>query len=132
MLAPKVVTLAIVLASCTGERAAPRAPEPPSWDAMSTAQRHAHMTSTVMPEMKSLFSAFDRGRYARMTCATCHGKDGEARRFRMPNPDLLLEPEARQGAGAVNDFMTTKVAPEMARLLGRGSFDCFGCHAPDR
>lgn len=131
MLSPKVVTLAAALAVAA---CAPRStsPEARHWDAMSGDQRHAYMTSAVMPEMRSLFSAHDRGRYAQMTCATCHGKDGEARRWRMPNPDLLLEIEAVEGHSGMNAFMKGRVAPEMARLLGRSKLDCYGCHTLDR
>lgn len=28
-------------------------------------------------------------------------------------------------------FMAGTVAPELARLLGRETFGCFGCHTPD-
>lgn len=91
------------------------------------------MERTVMPEMRAVFSEHDAARFAKMSCATCHGADGEARRWKMPNPDLLLEehdvatPHAR-----MNAFMRDRVTPEMARLLGRPTFDCFGCHTLDR
>jgi cytochrome c553 len=133
MLSPKVVTLgaalALALASCAPRAAAPTATR---WADMTREQRHAYMEGAVMPATKQLFATFDHGRYARMTCATCHGKDGEARRWRMPNPDLLLEIEAVNAPGDVNDFMRSKLTPEMARLLGRPSFDCYGCHTLDR
>lgn len=114
---------------------------------MSKEQRLEYMTSTVMPRMKALFVAYDPHRYARMTCATCHGADGRERGWAMPNGDLLLEPSPWNTTGAApadapserDAFMARSVAPEMARLLGRPygpssqtGFGCFGCHTPER
>jgi len=77
-----------------------------------------------------VFTEYDRHRYPDVTCATCHGADGEKRGWKMPNPDLLLEVEPMH-TGELDKFMREKVSPEMARLLGRAP-DCFSCHTPDR
>lgn len=132
MRAPKVVILAVAVAvaACAGAARKTADPAARPWDAMSPAQRHAYMTETVMPEMKALFVAHDEHRYANMTCATCHGRD---QGLAMPSRDLRLEPEAATSAphGEMDRFMRDRVAPTMARLLGRPRFDCFGCHAVD-
>jgi len=120
----------IALAACAGAvRPTPKAAPPARWDAMSTEQKHVYMTETVMPEVKALFGAWDPHRYRKMTCATCHGHAG----FAMPNGDLLLEPEAVTTSASTDmgAFMHERVAPTMARLLGRPTYDCFGCHVAD-
>jgi cytochrome c553 len=149
LVALEVSALAIVVTSCAGR--SPSAAEAARWSTMTEADRVAYMTSTVMPSMKALFTEFDARRYSKMTCATCHGHDGEQRRWKMPNPDLLLEIEAvtssppphgghGPGAAQMDAFMKTKVAPRMAQLLGKAPSDkaadkgeaCFVCHTLDR
>lgn len=124
MRAAQVVTIAAMLVGCGA------AATPPRYGEMSRAQKLAYMHDTVMPQMKAIFVEFDRHRYDKMTCATCHGQDGAKRGFRMPSPDLLLETEPTH-TGELDKFMREKVAPEMARMLGRAP-DCFSCHTPDR
>jgi hypothetical protein len=99
--------------------------------------------------MRGLFVAFDRHRYAGMGCWPCHRRELDRRivDFRMPNPDLLLDPDhcaegvaqsspphAQAAAQRMHRFMAEQVTPEMARLLGRSaaSFGCFDCHVEDR
>ncbi len=122
-------------------------PEAVRWDTMTQAQKHDFMSATVMPRMRALFVARDPHRYAKVTCATCHGRDGPARGYRMPNPALLLEPSPWNTGAAPPDgapseqdaFMARVIAPELGRLLGRGSgtaarapeAGCFACHTRD-
>lgn len=124
MRAAQVVTAAAMLLGCAA------AARPVHYADMSRAQKLAFMHDTVMPQMKAVFVEFDRHRYANMSCATCHGQDGEKRGYKMPSPDLLLETEPTH-TGEIDKFMHEKVAPEMARMLGTKP-DCFSCHTPDR
>jgi mono/diheme cytochrome c family protein len=136
------MTAALAIAWSIGCGPTPPA-EPPvvetHWDSMGAEQRLEHMRSAVTPRMKAVFMGFDRHRYPKFGCATCHGADGPERAWRMPNPDLLLEPtpwntgaaDPRGAPSSFDAFMASGVAPEMARLLGRKTFGCFGCHTPD-
>ncbi len=118
----------MLLAACT----AARSPRTRSWDAMSYDERLAYMQTTFTPAMERVFARFDEHRYPKTTCATCHGADGEARRYKMPNPDLLLEdPREAMHHDELERFMKEQVTPELSRLLGKKS-DCFACHTLDR
>ncbi len=147
-----VASLAIV-AACGGPSRAV-APPPPglAWDSMSPDQKMAYMKTTVMPRMRALFVELDPHKYPKMDCVPCHSPD-RARGWKMPNPDLTLDPlcisggaetiygseEAAQETAKMSAFMRERVQPAMAALLGRPSydastktgFDCFGCHAPE-
>ena len=46
------------------------------------------MEAEVLPRMTDLFQAQDAERYAGFTCATCHGRNPEARNFEMPSREL--------------------------------------------
>jgi hypothetical protein len=126
-------TLLLAVAVGCGVAMGPRSAEPARWDSMTADQRIDYMKTTVMPQMKTVFTAFDRHRYEKMTCATCHGDDGAKRQWKMPSPELLLEREAVNDGhhgGELDVFMREQVAPEMARMLGQAP-DCFSCHTPD-
>lgn len=113
------MTLAVLFAACT--RPAPR------WEPTGPAKtKHAFMREVVTPEMEALFRRWDRHRYPRLGCASCHGHEG----FVMPNDDLRLEPEALHGDSPMLRFMRDEVTPTMSRLLGRKA-DCWTCHARD-
>jgi len=118
------------------------------WDKMSFAARKKYMKSTVLPEMKKVFAAFDPKAFANVTCATCHGKDSAEKKFKMPNPDLpkLPGPTDRAAFMALAEkkpevvkFMGTQVKPKMASLLGVAEwtpasptgFACYNCHTHD-
>lgn len=139
---PKVVMLLVALAvgACAGARSPRATPRPKwgPWSAMTPQQKHDYMTEVVMPEVKRVFVAFDPHAYPKVDCTLCHGKDEDSK---MPNPDLLLEPEALVAADPdeTHVFMRDQVTPLMARLLGRPAagpsapkgFDCWGCHTRD-
>jgi hypothetical protein len=115
------------------------------WEKMSFAQRKKYMKTTVLPEMKKVFVAFDAKKYAKMNCNTCHGEKGADVKFKMPNPELpkLPQPTDRAGFMAMQQkkpemvkFMGTQVKPKVAELLGLPEwtmtnpkgFGCYECH----
>ena len=56
---------------------------------MTFAQKKAYMKAAVMPTMKPVFQEFDAVKFKTFTsCATCHGKDGAERKFKMPSNDI--------------------------------------------
>lgn len=137
-----VSVTAVALVSLAACHPAPRAADPAAhgpWDAMSADQKMEFMRGVVTPRMGEIFTGFDRHRYPELRCATCHGSDGAERAWKMPNPDLLLEPTPWNTGPAAPEhaptsfdaFMARSVAPEMAKLLDRPSFGCFGCHTPE-
>jgi len=113
---------------------------------MTFDQKKAHMQTVVAPEMTTLFQGFDPKKFEKVTCATCHGKDGEKNQFKMPNPKLpKLDPKDgfkkhMQGKTAeMTKFMMEKVTPKMQSMLPgvapydpntQQGFGCFGCHPP--
>jgi hypothetical protein len=135
--------------------AAPTAPAPTAsapapaakidWEKMKIGERKKYMKSTVLPEMKKVFAAFDPKTYGKVTCETCHGKGAVEKKYKMPNPDLPKLPGptdraafmalAQKKPDAVK-FMGTQVKPKMAALLGEAEwspanpkgFACYECH----
>lgn len=111
-----------------------------AWATMSRAEKMGFMEDTVLPEMQRMFREFDARKFARFTCATCHGANARAVNFRMPNGLDPLTPSripARYTSQRPMDvFMTRRVLPRMAQLLGKpvhtpqtqAGFGCFGCH----
>lgn len=116
-----------------------------AWADMSKEQRGRYMKKVVLPEMKQLFVGFDAGFAETFTCKTCHGEDPQGRGFEMPSPHLEVlpsEPAAFQKFADDHpewiEFMSTKVRPRMASLLGLpeydpqnpqpGAFGCTNCH----
>lgn len=116
------------------------------WKDMTPVQRARYMTKVVTPKMREVFQAYDPKHYAKVNCATCHGKSAKERKFKMPSPDLpalpasekvFMETVMKEKPDVVK-FMGEKVSPTMAVLLGRPAFDpakpdpnafsCNGCH----
>jgi hypothetical protein len=131
-------------AAASGQTAAPTAAAPADtvhWETKSHAERLDYMKTVVMPKMKDEFSAFD-AKYAKMTCKTCHGDGAKDGTFKMPNaklPKLSVEGNFKKHQDKTPDmlkFMMTKVAPDMASVLGLPAYDmatqkgfgCFDCH----
>jgi hypothetical protein len=117
---------------------------PIDWVGMTHAERRDHMRTVVMPKAKELFVAYDPARYAKMSCATCHGDGADDGTFKMPNPKLPKLPSSPEGfkqliaaKPAACQFMLVKLKPTMAALLGmpvfnpdtRTGFGCMNCHA---
>jgi len=113
---------------------------PGAWESMDHEARAEFMGKVVLPTMQAEFKAFDGTKYAEIECKTCHGKGAEDHSFEMPNADLPVltmelftnPPEEDK---AIIEFMSTKVKPGMAKLLGmpektqtEDGFGCTHCH----
>jgi hypothetical protein len=115
------------------------------WDKMDARQKGKYMKTTVLPQMKKLFIAFDKKEFAKMTCQTCHGQKAQDVKFKMPSAELPKLPQPTDAAGfkalhekkpEVVKFMGEQVKPTMAKLLGKtewtpqtpDGFGCYACH----
>lgn len=132
--------------SCGGSahQTAPDIEREKSWEEMVFSERRAYMATAVMPQMKSLFQAFDPLRYEDFSCETCHGPDPAGSNFEMPSAHILkLHPTGSPEQEAMVEsqremvtFMYQKVVPTMTELLDaepwsdetKSGFGCFGCH----
>jgi hypothetical protein len=101
------------------------------------------MKAGVLPKMKQVFQDYDGTKYADFKCDTCHGAGAKDGSFTMPNPGLPKLPGtmpdfkkyAAKHAKMV-DFMSNKVEPAMAGLVGEAPMDmktgqgfgCMECH----
>ena len=118
------------------------------WEHMKFEEKKKYMKSTVLPEMKKNFQAFDAKTYKKFNCATCHGEGATDGKFKMPNAKLpkLPQPTDRAGFMALQakkpdavKFMGTVVKPKMAELLGlaewspqnMNGFGCYQCHTKE-
>jgi len=118
------------------------------WSKMDENAKKKYMKSTVLPEMKKLFVAFDKKHYSAMNCQTCHGEKAVENKFKMPSASLpkLPPPTDRAGFMALAQkkpeaakFMGTQVKPTMAALLGKKEwepsnpegFGCYACHTQE-
>ncbi len=122
-------------ATAQKETAAPEDQEPVvgppqvAWKDMTKQQRGKYMARVVMPRMKEVFHAFDDKKFAKVTCATCHGPGAKDRSFTMPNPENFVLPAPADFGSLMQEkpewvkFMAEKVKPEMATLLGLKEFD---------
>lgn len=98
------------------------------------------MKTKVNPAMKAAFQKFDPKEYANFGCKTCHGKDPQKSKYKMPNPDLKPLDFAAIKAGKEDpemiEFMSKTVKPKMAKIMGRPEmtetnpkgFGCLACH----
>jgi hypothetical protein len=123
-----------------------------AWKDMTGAQKGKYMKVVVTPKMKAVFQAFDGKEFAKFGCDTCHGKDPKAKKFKMPNAEIHALPGSREAFEVVMkekpswpkmaEFMSQKVEPQMATLLGlpefdpkkpeAGGFGCMNCHTVDK
>ena len=110
------------------------------FDKLSHDDKVKFMKQKVMPTMKPLLVKFDAKEFANVTCKTCHGKNPQGSKYKMPSPDLpALDFDAIK-AGKEDpkmvEFMSKVVKPEMAKLLNKPEmtesnpegFGCLGCH----
>ncbi|HTL37315.1 MAG TPA: hypothetical protein VL326_29480 [Kofleriaceae bacterium] len=115
--------------------------EPKSeFDKLSHDDKLKFMKTKVMPVMKPIFQKFDAKEYANFGCKTCHGKDPQKSKYKMPNPDLKPLDFAAIKAGKEEpkmvEFMSEHVKPQMAKIFGRpemsktepDGFGCLDCH----
>jgi hypothetical protein len=138
------------LALLAGNVARAKVAGPPeiAWKDMNFKQKRAYMKAAVIPAMKPVFQEFDAKMFKNFTCETCHGKDGADRKFKMPSNDIKPLPDTPEAFQAKMkaeatwpkwvDFMSKKVEPEMAKLLGvpaydpkapvEGALSCKACH----
>ena len=98
------------------------------------------MKQKVMPTMKPLLTKFDPKEFGNVTCKTCHGKNPQGTKYKMPSPDLpALDFDAIKAGKEdpkVVEFMSKTVKPEMAKLLNEPEmsesepkgFGCLECH----
>jgi hypothetical protein len=117
-------------------------PTKPKWDDMTVDQKKEVMMKEVIPKMGGLFKEFDAKRFAEVRCTTCHGPGAKEGKFTMPNLALpKLDPsnefaKHKKKDPKILEFMMTKVAPEMAKIIGEPPYDpvkkegfgCFNCH----
>jgi hypothetical protein len=142
--APVVVADAAVVedaAPVVVDAAAPAAEEETTdFDKLSHDEQVKFMKTKVMPAMKPLFQKFDPKDYANFGCKTCHGKDPQKSKYKMPNKDLKPLDFAAIKAGKEDpkmiEFMSKTVKPEMAKIMGEpemtetnpNGFGCLECH----
>jgi len=113
------------------------------WAKMSRPERKEYMKNVILPKAQEMFTSFDPKQFKHVTCGTCHGDDYARGTYRMPNADLPLLPasargfkELRERSPEIVTFMSTRVKPTMAALLGLPEysptapqgFACFNCH----
>ncbi|MEO8549956.1 MAG: hypothetical protein ABI678_08275 [Kofleriaceae bacterium] len=110
------------------------------FDKLTHEEQADFMKKHVVPTMKPLFQKFDAKHYANFGCKTCHGKDPQKAKFKMPSPDLPKLDFAALKAGKqkpkVAEFMGKVVKPEMAHMLNQPEyseenpkgFGCLECH----
>jgi hypothetical protein len=111
-----------------------------NFDKLSKEDQIKFMKQKVMPHMKPLLQKFDPKEFKNVTCKTCHGKDPQGTKYKMPSKDLpALDFDAIK-AGKEDpkmvEFMSKVVKPEMAKLLNEPEmtesnpkgFGCLDCH----
>lgn len=98
------------------------------------------MKAKVMPSMKAAFQKFDPKEYRNFGCKTCHGKEPQKTKYKMPNKELKPLDFAAIKAGKEDpkfiEFMSKTVKPEMAKILNQpemsesnpDGFGCLECH----
>jgi mono/diheme cytochrome c family protein len=142
--------LVLLFVPAGGDPAQGKTVGPPevAWKDMTFKQKKAYMKAAVTPTMKPIFQAFDAKEFKTFNCATCHGKDGAERKFKMPGNDIHPLPSTPQAFEAklkteptwpkFTEFMAQKVEPAMGKLLDvpvfdpkkpvEGAFSCGACH----
>ncbi|HEX5059738.1 MAG TPA: hypothetical protein VFV99_10280 [Kofleriaceae bacterium] len=111
-----------------------------AFDKLSKEDKVKFMKQKVVPAMKPLFQKFDAKNFAVFNCKTCHGKDPQGSKYKMPTSDLpKLDFDAIKAGKEdpkVVEFMSKTVKPEMAKLLNMPEmnestpkgFGCLACH----
>jgi hypothetical protein len=162
--ATAALTLAVVATQIKGAAPAINYPDHdaiyPRGVKRDTGEILRYMERDVMPWARRTLGPIVGGA-DRVTCATCHGTDGEARRWAMPGVSELPYPKVRAGAfgapelyawlspdpqlrnavyadlaqddrQATAAYMRQVVMPGMARLLGRPAYDFASSYGTNR
>jgi hypothetical protein len=117
-------------------------PPPEPWADMTREEREYYMVAAVLPIAAEDFRAYDAERFANLTCASCHGDDGQERGYEMPSRYLprLPAPGSSEWAAMAERpayrFMAEVVTPTVRTQLGMPEYDpatgegfgCFSCH----
>lgn len=124
-----------------GSAAGSGSAEAKKWfDSLSHDEQVDYMKKTVVPTMKPLFQKFDAKQFANFGCKTCHGKDPQKAKFKMPSSDVPALDFAAIKAGKqepkMAQWMGEVVKPAMAKLLKEpeyteanpNGFGCLECH----
>jgi len=110
------------------------------FDKLSHEEQVKFMKAKVMPSMKAAFQKFDPKEYRNFGCKTCHGKEPQKTKYKMPNKELKPLDFAAIKAGKEDpkfiEFMSKTVKPEMAKILNQpemsesnpDGFGCLECH----
>jgi hypothetical protein len=110
------------------------------FDKLSFDEQKEFMKKNVMPAMKKAFQEFDAEHYKVFNCKTCHGKDPEKVKFKMPSPDLpkldFKALEAGKQKPKIAEWMGKTIKPDMAKILqmpeynesNPKGFGCLHCH----
>lgn len=113
---------------------------PFDFDKLSHEDQMKFMRTKMVPAMKPIFQEFDKDKYANFGCKTCHGKDPQKTKYKMPNSELpaldfkLLEQGKQKPK--VAEWMSKTVKPKVAEILQRpqmskehpDGFGCLECH----
>ncbi len=104
-----------------------------AWADKTMQQRKEHMGLVVYPAMKTAFQDFDGERFAEFKCQNCHGDDGKAVNYAMPNAVTPLSKDDPIGDAngideEVTKFMMETVVPQMKADLDGEEVNCFSCH----
>ena len=110
------------------------------FDKLTHDEKVNYMKTKVLPTMKEAFQKFDAKDFAKFSCKTCHGKDPQKTKYKMPNPELpkldFAALKAKKQKPKTAEFMGSTVNPEMAKMLGKpehdeahpDGFGCLACH----
>jgi hypothetical protein len=117
----------------------------PDFDALPKDKKVDIMMSKVVPNVGKLFKEHDGKKFAKFTCATCHGQTKDKSK---EDPHKVLPKLTFSNGGYAKlekakpemvKFMNEKVLPAMIEALGekpadpktKKGFGCGGCHSVD-
>jgi len=110
------------------------------FDKLTHDEKVNYMKTKVLPTMREAFQKFDAKQFAKFSCKTCHGKDPQKSKYKMPNPELpkldFAALKAKKQKPKTAEFMGTTVNPDMAKMLNKpehdeahpDGFGCLACH----
>src|ERR1041385_8919047 len=91
------------------------------FDKLTHEEKIKFMKTKVMPVMKPVFQKLAPRDSAPFGCKTCHGKDPQGTKYKMPNPELKPLDFEQIKAGKEDpkmvEFMSKQVKPTMAKIL---------------